>query len=139
MSAVVTPSRWTRRWLLDAYGLDAARVAVAVPGVEPARVVAVRPDGRRLICVGAVVPAKGHDVLLEALARVPVAGWTLECVGTLERDPAFVDGLNATSSAFGSPAGCGSAAPWWALRSTPPTPVPTSWSARPGVRRTAWS
>ena len=91
--AVVTPSRWTRRWLLDAYGLDAARVAVAVPGVEPARAVAVCPDGRRLICVGAVVPAKGHDVLLEALARVPVAGWTLECVGTLERDPAFVDGL----------------------------------------------
>ena len=68
VSAVVTPSRWTRRWLLDTYGLDAGAVAVAVPGVEPARAVAGCPDGRRLLCVGAVVPAKGHDVLLEALA-----------------------------------------------------------------------
>jgi len=93
VSAVVTPSRWSRRWLLENYGLDAARVVVAVPGVEPARVVGGCPDGRRLLCVGAVVPAKGHDVVLEALARVPVTGWTLECVGTLERDPAFVDRL----------------------------------------------
>jgi glycosyltransferase involved in cell wall biosynthesis len=94
VSAVVTPSRWTRRWLLDTYGLDATRVAVAVPGVEPARVVEGCADGRRLLCVGAVVPAKGHDVLLEALARlVGVGDWILECVGPLGRDPAFVDRL----------------------------------------------
>jgi len=101
VSAVVTPSRWTRRWLVQTYGLDAARVAVAVPGVEPAPAVAGCPDGRRLLCVGAVVPAKGHDVLLEALARVPATGWTLECVGTLERDPAFVDRLRRGAQDLG--------------------------------------
>jgi glycosyltransferase involved in cell wall biosynthesis len=93
VSAVVTTSRWARSWLLDAYDLDPERVAVGVPGAEPARAVAGLPDGRRLLCVGAVVPAKGHDVLVEALARVAVGGWTLECVGSLERDPLFVDRL----------------------------------------------
>ena len=34
VAAVVTTSRWTRRWLLGAYGLDPARVVVAVPGVQ---------------------------------------------------------------------------------------------------------
>ena len=91
--AVVTTSRWTRRWLLETYGLDAARVAVAVPGVAPARVVDGRADGRRLLCVGAVAPAKGHDVLLDALAHVRMGDWMLECVGPLGRDPAFVDRL----------------------------------------------
>ena len=43
VAAVVTTSRWTRRWLLDAYGLDPARVVVAVPGVEAADVVAGQP------------------------------------------------------------------------------------------------
>ena len=48
------------------------------------------PAGRRLLCVGAVIPAKGHDVLLEALARVAGPAWTCELVGSLERDPGFV-------------------------------------------------
>jgi glycosyltransferase involved in cell wall biosynthesis len=101
VSAVVTPSRWTRRWLLDTYGLDATRVAVAVPGVEPARVVEGCADGRRMLCVGAVAPAKGQDVLLEALGRVGVGDWMLECVGPLGRAPAFADRLRREVYDFG--------------------------------------
>ena len=101
VAAVVTTSRWTRRWLLDAYGLDPARVVVAVPGVEAAEVVAGSPGGRRLLCVGAVIPAKGHDVLVEALARVSVRDWGCECVGSLERDPVFVDRLRARAADLG--------------------------------------
>ena len=101
VAAVVTTSRWTRRWLLDAYGLDPARVVVAVPGVEAAQVVDGSPGGRRLLCVGAVVPAKGHDVLLEALARVSVRDWGCEWAGSLERDPVFVDRLRARAADLG--------------------------------------
>lgn len=90
---VVTTSRWTRRWLLDAYGLDPSQVTVAVPGVEPASLVAGDPAGRRLLCVGAVIPAKGQDVLVEALARLTDPGWGCDLVGSLERDPGFVDHL----------------------------------------------
>ncbi len=98
---VVTTSRWTRRWLLDAYGLDPALVTVAVPGVEPAPRVAGEPAGRRLLCVGAVIPAKGHDVLVEALARVAGTAWTCELVGSLERDPGFVANLHGRAVELG--------------------------------------
>ena len=59
------------------------------------------PAGRRLLCVGAVIPAKGHDVLVEALARVTDADWVCECVGSLERDPGFVDHLRSRAAELG--------------------------------------
>ncbi|MFL6166701.1 MAG: glycosyltransferase family 4 protein [Ornithinibacter sp.] len=98
---VVTTSRWTRHWLLDAYGLDPGRVTVAAPGVDPAPHVAGEPAGRRLLCVGAVIPAKGHDVLLEALARVTGCAWACELVGSLERDPVFVEHLRLRALELG--------------------------------------
>ena len=98
---VVTPSRWARRWLLDAYRLGPTQVTVAVPGAEPAPVVEGEPAGRRLLCVGAVIPAKGHDVLLEALARVAGPAWTCELVGSLERDPGFVVHLRGRALELG--------------------------------------
>jgi len=98
---VVTTSRWTWRWLLDAYGLDPSRVTVAVPGAEVGPAVTAEEPGRRLLCVGAVIPAKGHDVLLEALARVAGSDWGCDLVGTLERDPGFVEHLRARALELG--------------------------------------
>ena len=101
VAAVITTSRWTRRWLIDAYRLDPARVAVAVPGADPAPLTAGERAGRRLLCVGAVIPAKGHDVLLAALARVAEPGWLCEFVGSLERDPGFVEHLRGRAVELG--------------------------------------
>jgi glycosyltransferase involved in cell wall biosynthesis len=101
VDGVVTTSRWTRRWLLDAYELDPSRVAVAVPGVAPAPAAASDLAGRRLLCVGAVIPAKGHDVLVEALAGVVRLGAVCECVGSLERDPGFVERLHRRAVELG--------------------------------------
>ncbi len=42
---------------------------------------------------------KGHDVLVEALARLPHAAFTCACVGALDRDPAFVAGLRRALAA----------------------------------------
>ena len=44
---VVTTSEWTRRRLIDLYGLPAARVSVATPGVDPAPVTAASESGGR--------------------------------------------------------------------------------------------
>jgi glycosyltransferase involved in cell wall biosynthesis len=92
-SAIVATSDWTRRWLLDHYGLPEDRVFVVSPGVDVADVAPASPSGGRLLCVGAITPVKGHDLLLDALARVDDPGWRCVCVGSLDLDVKFVDGL----------------------------------------------
>src|SRR5262249_25631074 len=66
---VVTTSPSTRRALIADYAVAPASVTVALPGIDA---VAVTPRPRRddvtLLAVGAVVPRKGYDVLIDALA-----------------------------------------------------------------------
>ncbi len=92
-AAVVTTSGWTRRWLLDAYRLDPARVHVARPGVDPARPAVGSADGANLLCVGAVTPAKGQDALVAALSGLADREGRCTCVGPLDRSPGFVERL----------------------------------------------
>jgi glycosyltransferase involved in cell wall biosynthesis len=92
-SAVVTTSEWGRRRLLELYALRADRVQVAEPGVEPAELAAGSTAGEALLCVAAVTPGKGHDVLLDALSTITELSWRCECVGSLDRDPEFVETL----------------------------------------------
>ena len=92
-AAVVTTSAWSRRRLLALYPLAADRVHVAQPGVDPAELAAGTAAGGALLCVATVTFDKGHDVLLEALAATTDLAWHCTCVGSLDRDPAFVEGL----------------------------------------------
>src|SRR5207245_672860 len=92
--AVVTPSDWTRRRLLDLYALPADRVHVATPGVDRARLAPGSDAGTQLLCVAAVTPPKGYDLLVEALAKVADLPWSCVCVGPLGRDPDFVERLH---------------------------------------------
>jgi glycosyltransferase involved in cell wall biosynthesis len=92
-AAVVTTSRWSRRRLLELHGLASDRVRAAPPGVDAAPRTTGSADGTRLLCVAAVQPHKGHDVLVEALATVRELPWSLVCVGTTARDPGFARGL----------------------------------------------
>lgn len=88
-AAVVATSDWARRQLVTSYGLDPARVAVARPGVDPAERRPGSGEGADLLCVGAVTPAKGHDVLVAALARVADLTWRCSCVGSTSVAPDF--------------------------------------------------
>lgn len=92
-AAVVTPGESTRRWLLSRYSLQPDRVHVAEPGVDAASIAPGTATGGELLCVAAVTPIKGHDVLLAALARIQDLRWRCTCVGSLNRDPCFVDRL----------------------------------------------
>jgi len=89
-AAVVTTSNWSRRWLLAAYSLDPARVHVAQPGVDAAERAVGSARGGNLLCVGAVTPGKGQDVLLAALTRIADLTWRCLCVGALTQAPNFV-------------------------------------------------
>ena len=86
--AVVATSAWSRQRLLGRYPLAGDRVHVAEPGVDPAPAVAGTPGGGRLLCVAALTPAKGHTVLLAALAAVRDLPWACDLVGSVDRDPA---------------------------------------------------
>jgi glycosyltransferase involved in cell wall biosynthesis len=100
-SAVVTTSAWTKARLLDRYALPADRVHVATPGVDPAPLAPGSDAGSQLLCVAALTPHKGHDVLADALAKVADLPWSCVCVGALSRDPDFVDRLRRQIGAYG--------------------------------------
>jgi hypothetical protein len=89
VAAVVTTSTWTCSWLVTEYGLAASSVTVAVPGTELAGLAPGTASGGALLCVGAVTPVKGQDLLLEALAALELPDWHCTCVGSLEPDPLF--------------------------------------------------
>jgi glycosyltransferase involved in cell wall biosynthesis len=90
---VLATSAWCRRRLVQLYQLSADRTHIAEPGVDPAELATGTAGGGSLLCVAAVTLDKGHDVLLDALARNSDLSWHCVCVGPLDRDPAFVDSL----------------------------------------------
>jgi glycosyltransferase involved in cell wall biosynthesis len=92
-ASVVTTSAWGRRALLELYSLPGDQVHVAEPGVDPAELARGTETGGALLSVAAVIPGKGHDVLLDALAPLAGLRWQCQCVGSLERDPAFAERL----------------------------------------------
>jgi glycosyltransferase involved in cell wall biosynthesis len=92
-AAVVTTSAWSRRRLLELYQLSADRMHIAEPAVDAAELATGTAGGEALLCVAAVTFDKGHDVLLEALATISDLSWHCVCVGSLDRDPAFVKSL----------------------------------------------
>ena len=86
---VIVTSGFTARGLRR-FGVDAGRVRVVEPGTDPAPPASAGSAAAappRLLSVGAVVPRKGHDVLVRALARIAHLPWECDCAGSLERDP----------------------------------------------------
>src|SRR5688500_7880535 len=90
-AAIVTTSAWTRRRLGELYALPADRVHVTEPGVDDACLAPGSPAGDALLCVAALTPDKGHDVLLDGLAMATDLSWRCTCVGSLVRDPVCAD------------------------------------------------
>ncbi|MGZ4611741.1 MAG: glycosyltransferase family 4 protein [Kineosporiaceae bacterium] len=89
--AVVATSEATAGQLVRRHGLGPARVHVAAPGVDAVPAARGTDGGGALLCAAAVTPRKGHDVLVDALARLADLPWTCVCAGPLDRAPAFAD------------------------------------------------
>jgi glycosyltransferase involved in cell wall biosynthesis len=89
-SAVIVTSAWARRFLLDSYALPEDRLHVVEPGVDVAGLARGTVAGGELLCVGAVTPVKGHDLLLTALGQLTDLSWHCRFVGAQTRHPAFV-------------------------------------------------
>lgn len=82
---------------LRAGGVDADRMRTVPPGVERAPVAAGPAHGGppNLLCVAAVTPGKGQDVLVRALGRLGDAPWTCTFAGSLTRSPAYARSVKA--------------------------------------------
>ena len=141
-AAVVTTSEWTRDWLLDALraapgpgARGRARVSTRPTGAR------ARPTGGELLCVAAVMPAKGHDVLLDALAALArpavatasaSARWTATRTSSTRLAHDRPRRRDRRPGRLHRPAG----------RRRPRrarTPRPTCWCSPRGPRPTAWS
>jgi glycosyltransferase involved in cell wall biosynthesis len=94
--AVVANSPVTARTLAADYGVPVERITVAPPGTDRGPLIERRPSATvSLLTVGAVVPRKGHDVLIEALSGLVDLPWRLTIVGDCGRDPPTAARLKA--------------------------------------------
>ena len=90
----VATSEPIRQRLITEFGLDPASITTVQPGVpDVSRSTGSGTADCRLLSLGALVPCKGHDVLLQALARLFDLPWRLVIVGDPERDPAHAAAL----------------------------------------------
>jgi hypothetical protein len=88
-SVIVVTSHATAATLRERFGIDAARLVVALPGMAPPAPASGRGGAvTRLLAVGTLSQRKGHDVLVAALSGLPHLDWTLRIVGDGTLDPA---------------------------------------------------
>lgn len=93
---VVANSAATARYLTNDYGVTADRIVIAHPGTDPAPMAQGSSDGVvRLLSVGAVVPRKGFDILIAALATLTELPWRLTIAGDRGRDAKAAAQLDA--------------------------------------------
>jgi glycosyltransferase involved in cell wall biosynthesis len=94
---VIVTSPMTARTLAADFGVPPGRIAVAVPGTDPAPRARGSANGcLRLLAVGSVVPRKGYDILVRALeidAGAHERDWHLHIVGALDRSQPTVEAL----------------------------------------------
>jgi len=101
---VITSSASTGRLLVSNYGVAPERLSVVAPGTDLVR---AQRNGRAgavavaLLAVGAVVPRKGYDLLVAALAKLKHLPWRLDIAGDGGRSPATFAQLKADIARFG--------------------------------------
>jgi len=99
---LVCTSALTARRLPEEFGADPGRIGVVEPGTDPApRAAGSGGPGCAILSVGTLVPRKGHDVLLKALARLTDLEWSLTIAGDERRDVPHAHGLRALAEELG--------------------------------------
>jgi glycosyltransferase involved in cell wall biosynthesis len=92
---VITTDESTAALLAASYQVPRTRITVARPGVTRVRCARASHDGMvRMLAVGAVVPRKGYDLLVDALYELLELPWHLTIVGDRDRDAATAAALD---------------------------------------------
>jgi glycosyltransferase involved in cell wall biosynthesis len=91
---VIVSSATTKRLLISDFNVPAEQVSVVAPGTDRgAPRLRSRNEHVRLLAVGSVVPRKGYDLLVAALARIFDLPWSLVIAGDCSRSPDTVQEL----------------------------------------------
>ena len=93
---LVTTSEQTAARLIKDFGAPPDRINVIVPGIDALpRCAGSGGPGCNILSVGALIPRKGHDILMRSLGRLFDLDWHLTIAGSSERDPVHAKGLVA--------------------------------------------
>jgi glycosyltransferase involved in cell wall biosynthesis len=100
---VVVTSPATKRLLIADFAVQPERITVAEPGTDSAARATASAAGTplKLLSVGSIVPRKGYDVLVTALAGLTHLPWTLDIIGAADRSPATTQALRQQITATG--------------------------------------
>lgn len=98
---VIVTSRTTARILVEHMGLSHDKVTVAEPGTDPACRATGTGSPLTILAVGAVLPRKGYDLLVEALAPLTDLDWRLTIAGATDRHPEAVAALQSAIDQHG--------------------------------------
>lgn len=94
--AIIVTSPSTGRLLGEDYSVPPESITVAPPGTDRTTPAKGSTDGIvRLLSVGSVVPRKGFDILIAALAPITGLPWRLTIAGDLTRDQRTAANLEA--------------------------------------------
>jgi len=101
LARLIATSAHTAERLVAEFDVPAERIGVVEPGTDPAeRAPGSGGPGVAILAVGTLVPRKGHDVLLRALAGMPDLDWTLTIAGGA-RDAVHAHGLRGLAEELG--------------------------------------
>lgn len=98
---VIVTSRATKRILTENMGLPSEKITVAEPGTDPAQRATGTGAPLQILSVGAALPRKGYDLLVEALAPLKDIDWRLTIAGALDRHPQAVEAVQSAIRAHG--------------------------------------
>ena len=100
---VITTSATTADILATDFDVARDNIAIAEPGTDPAARAtgSGRAEGPLLMAAGSIIPRKGYDVLMAALAAVAHLPWHLLLVGSPHRAPETAAALHADIAALG--------------------------------------
>jgi glycosyltransferase involved in cell wall biosynthesis len=98
---VIVTSPATARVLAADYGVSKDRIVVALPGNDPVPLAKPNASGVvRLLAIGSIVPRKGFDILIAALATLTDLPWHLTIAGDRTRNARAAAQLDADIARF---------------------------------------
>jgi glycosyltransferase involved in cell wall biosynthesis len=102
LKRLIVTSGTTAETLEARFHIPYDHIRIVVPGTDAAlRCTGSDGPACEILSIGTVIPRKGHDVLLQALARLFDLDWHLTIAGALDRDLPHAQGLMALADELG--------------------------------------